>query len=228
MSPERLVTSCSRVGFDLYGQRMIDSVRQYWPVALTVYADATIATHADTVSTGELGIPTAWPSPPAHAGKPTNYIWDVGRFAVKAFVWADAATRLDHGFLTWLDADTITTAWVPSSFTADLMAGCDVAYLGRGAMHPETGYVGFRLPEALPLIQWCREAYVTGAYRDFTDGWTDCHVLRQGLRAVPRVRARDLTSHLIAGPWTSQVDAFALSPLGAYVTHLKGGRKRAA
>lgn len=154
--------------------------------------------------------------------KPTNYIWNARRYAVKAFAWWDAAERLTDGVLAWLDADTILQSQPPAGFFASLLGDADVAYLGRGDMHPETGCVVFRLPQALQLIRWCKDAYVTGDFLSLDDGWTDCHVLRAGLAANPKIRARDLTSHCYDGRWTSKVNAFALSPLAPYLTHLKG------
>jgi hypothetical protein len=159
--------------------------------------------------------------------KPASYLWNAQKFAVKPFVWHDAATLLDEGVLVWLDADTVTTADVPPQLVSDLMGDADVLMLGRGAMHPETGFVAFRVPNALPLLTWCRDAYRFGWFAAIAEGWTDCHVLRAGLQAVPLL-VRDLTSHL-HDDWRSGVDAFALSPLGPYVEHLKGvQRKREA
>jgi hypothetical protein len=152
-------------------------------------------------------------------------VWDAQRFAVKAFVWLAAAERLERGILTWLDADTVVEAPVPADLPASLLEGADVAYLGRGrTMHPETGAVFFRIPEALPLLRWCVDCYRFDWFRQLEFGWTDCHVLRAGLAATS-TRARDLTSHL-APAWNSSVDAFALSPLGPYVTHYKGTRRK--
>jgi hypothetical protein len=159
--------------------------------------------------------------------KATGYLWNAAKFAVKVFVWHDAAERLERGILTWLDADTVIRQSVPVGLSMKMLRSADVAYLGRGAMHPETGYVVFRIPEALPLLRWCCEAYRTHRYRKIKTGWTDCHVLRAGI-AARKVAARDLTSHK-AYHWRSTVDAMALSPLGPYVTHLKGkDRKRKA
>lgn len=226
-----LVTSFSVEGAELYGHRCVASVQAHWSHPLVAYTDAPMAcTGADVRLTSDIPewvqtkvrLPHMRPDAPF---KPTNYVWDARRFAVKVFVWHDAAVRLGHGLLVWLDGDTVTTADVPASLPLALVGESSVAYLGRGEMHPETGIVVFRLPEALPLLRWCREFYATGAFHALQDGWTDCHVLRAGLEATG-LYARDLTSHL-HDEWRSSVDAVALSPWGRYVQHLKGpARKR--
>lgn len=234
----QLVTSFSEAGARLYGLDMVRSVARYWPtdVDLVVYADAPLALPA-----GELRLTTDLPDwvacrrrwrtdgrvqgrldPKTANGKRYSYRWDAYRFAVKAFTWRDAARRMGRGVLMWLDGDTVTTARVPDGWPEALLGDADVAYLGRGTMHPETGYVGFRLPEAAPLLEWCAEAYASEAFRALP-GWTDCHVLRAGLQAVP-VRARDLTSHRYVG--ISHI--WPVSPLAPYVTHHKGKNKQDA
>lgn len=228
MSRIEIVTSFSPAGADLYGRRCVARLR-HWPHAAVAYVDAPLALPVPTRLTTEIPdwpatrarLPHARPDAPI---KPTNYRWDAQRFAVKPFVWLDAALRLGAGILLWLDGDTVTTRAVPSDLVEDVLEGADVAYLGRGSMHPETGAVAFRVPAALPLLTWCRDAYRDGAYRTLMDGWTDCHVLRAGLQAVS-VRARDLTAH-VAGEWRSSVDAMARSPWGPYVSHLKGAQRK--
>ncbi len=233
-----LVTSFSPRGAFLYGRRMVESVARHWPstTPLVVYLDRGVPLPA-----GEVRMTSSlpdwvvcrrrWDADPTVQGlstvqtprpKPYHYRWDARRFAVKVFVWRDAARRLGQGVLTWLDGDTVITRPVPHDWPAALLGSADVAYLGRGSMHPETGYVGFRVPEALPLLDWLCDCYSTDAFRALP-GWTDCHVLRAGLAAVP-VRAADLTSHLYVG----KSHIWPVSPLAPFVTHYKGKSKREA
>ena len=229
MLPECLVTSFSAEGAAQYGRRGVESWA-HWPASMgrVAYVDAPMTLPVETRATASM---VGWPATRdmLHAEnplglKPTNYIWNARRFAVKPFVWYDAAVKLGEGALIWLDGDTRTLQAVPEGFAWTVLGGADVAFLGRGDMHPETGAVVFRLPEALPLIRWCRHTYVTGLYTRIADGWTDCHVLRAGLEKVP-VRSRDLTSDLVSA-WSSQWDAMALSPFGPYVHHYKGPRAK--
>lgn len=233
-----VVTSFSPRGAELYGRRMVEAFRHYWPPATTlvVYLDEPAALPGVTVRlTTDL---TDWQTcrqkwahdklvhgrdakaNPKH--RPYHYRYDAGRFAVKVFVMRDAAERLGRGLLTWLDGDTLTRQAVPAGWTASLLGDADVAYLGRGTMHPETGYLGFRIPEALPFLQWCADCFRTGTFRALR-GYTDCHVVQAALAAVP-VRAVDLTGAHYAVAKKSHV--WPASPLAAYVTHFKGSTQK--
>jgi hypothetical protein len=232
-----IVTSFSVEGAALYGLRCVESASDRWPHSFVVYGDepmfldgveTRLTTEIPSWNETRESLPHTRPDARTTGSdkwtrKPASYLWDAKRFAVKPFVWLDAAEGLERGILVWLDGDTVTTREVEESFVSDVLGDADVAYLGRGDMHPETGIVVFRIPEALPLLEWCRDTYQHGWFRTMADGWTDCHVLRAGLKSVP-VKARDLTSHL-CGEWSSAVDAVALSPFGPYVSHLKGSRK---
>lgn len=235
MSRELLVTSFSREGAEQYGRYCVESFQRYWPQAMLVYLDEFVPIdNANIRFTSDL---PGWkatrdelPSVRPLGFKPTNYIWNAKKFAVKPFVWLDAAEQLGQGVLTWVDGDTVATNPVQRGFTSGLLDGSHVAYLGRGAMHPEMGYVSFQLPQALPLIQRCVDLYRFCGFQYMTDGWTDCHIFRAALQSADmqdiRNNSRDLTTRLYDGPWRSTVDAMALSPLGPYVKHLKGAKKR--
>jgi hypothetical protein len=238
---EQLITSFSERGAFLYGTRMIGSVCRHWAPAIEVvaYLDARpanyrlpprVAVRWTTDLPAWMACRTRWAREPMLQGfgpAPSSraryhYRWDAARFAVKVFVWRDAAQRLGRGVLTWLDGDTETLSPIPAGWPTTLLGDADVAYLGRGSMHPETGYVGFRVPEALPLLEWCCETYRGGSFQALS-GWTDCHVLRAGLAAVP-VRARDLTGARYEG----KSHIWPVSPLAGFVRHDKGKSKRDA
>lgn len=237
MSRDVIVTSWSPDGYRLYGQRFLKRFRKYWPasVPLVLYVDAP-AVHRKVDVRYTFDIPEwaelseRWKHDPVVHGwstkdvpreKDHSYLWDAARFAVKVFVWRDAARKMGAGTLTWLDGDTETKGRVPDDWASGLLGDADVAYLGRGPMHPETGYVGFRVPEALPLLDWCCEAYVSDRFRLMTDGWTDCHILRAGLRAV-RVRSVDLTK----GRYRGDSHIWPSSPLASRIEHAKGVRRK--
>ncbi len=229
-----LVTSFSSAGAELYGRRCVESILKHWPHPLTVYVDEPMQIDGVTQRLtpdipGWLETKRRLPETRPEAEKPTNYIWNAHKFAVKPFVWLDAAERMGDGVLVWLDGDTVTTADVPSDFIERLMSGIDMAVLGRRNMHPETGFVAFSVPASLPALGACRGYYEQGWFEPMTDGWTDCHVLRAVLQTASltmMTEVRDLTSHAFHGHWRSSIDAFALSPLGRYVQHLKGPKRK--
>lgn len=237
MSREPLVvTSFSREGAELYGRRCVESIRAQWRLPVVAYVDEPMMLPVQARLTSDIpGIECRRSLPTAgrrDGYKPTNYIWNAAKFSVKPFVWLDAAKRLGDGLLIWVDGDTLATKPLPSALVDDVMDSAALAYIGRGSMHPEMGCVVFRLPDVLPLLERCVGLYVSGGFRHLQDGWTDCHVFRAALQSADmldiRHRSRDLTSHLLPNGWRSSHDAMALSPLGPYLTHLKGARKREA
>ena len=236
-SRQVVVTSFSPEGARIYGWKMVKSFRRFWDVPLVIYTDTPASFPCGAVRlTSDIqdwsALRASWQHDPSVHGCPDPaypdrekhyaFVWDAARFAVKAFVICDAAERLKRGVLTWLDGDTVTTQEVDPQFTVNLLGDADVAYLGRRHLYPETGYLGLRLPEALPLVRWCRDAYVTGSFRALTDGWTDCHVFQEALRQVP-VRARNLTAHVD----TTDSHIWAYSPLADYLDHRKGRQRKA-
>lgn len=239
MSRDIVVTSWSSDGFRLYGQRFLKRFHKYWPESteLVLYADAPeIHRGVDVRFTSDIpewvelserwrddAAAHGWSTPEYPREKDYSYLWDAARFAVKVFVWRDAARRLGSGTVTWLDGDTETHARVSDGWVSSLLGGASVAYLGRGKMHPETGYVGFRVPEALALLDWCCEAYVSERFRLMRDGWTDCHILRAGLNAVA-VSAVNLTK----GKYKGKSHIWPASPLEPFIDHAKGVRRKRA
>ena len=230
-----VVTSFSAAGAALYGRRMVASAARHWADAqLVAYVDTPLGlTGCEERLTTDLpdwmACRTRWARDPVVQGrstparplrKPYHYRYDARRFAVKLFVQRDAARRLGEGWLTWLDGDTLTTRPVPADLPARLLGEADVAYLGRGSMHPETGYVGWKVPDALPLLTWCCDAYSSERFRELP-GWTDCHVLQAGI-AQGLVRARDLTTDRYVG----KSHIWPVSPLAPYVTHFKGSSQK--
>lgn len=234
MSTE-IVTSFGSDGSDL-GRQCVASIQRHWSYPVSVYVDDPQDFAGARLTSDIPGwlktwdrLPVTRPDAPTTGHdqwtrKPDSYLWNARKFAVKPFVWLDAAERLGNGVLVWLDADTVTTADLPRDPMKGVMFGVAVAFQGRGDMHPETGFVAFRVPQALPLLRWCVQAYRDGSFTSLADGWTDCHVLRAGLEAVP-LMARDLTSHRRA-TWRSSMDAFALWEIGDYVQHLKGSERK--
>lgn len=224
----QVITSFSPAGAKAYGLRGVKAYRRYSPWPLLVYLDA--PAHIDGVTVRSTATIPGWsetrsrlPMRREDANRPDRYTWHAQRFAVKPFVWWDAAVTLGEGVLLWLDGDTEAIAPVPKSLAVRLLDTADVAFLGRQRMHPETGCVVFRIPHAVPFLEWCKDAYQTGLFRTWADGWTDCHCLRHGIHATG-IAAHDLTSQSYIG----KSHIWPASPLAPYFRHYKGKLKRVA
>jgi hypothetical protein len=148
-----------------------------------------------------------------HPVRPHRILRD---FHMKTIAYDDGEARAWYPGMNLWNWAQLGGAWPRS-----LLGRADVAYLGRGPMHPETGYVGFRIPQALPLLDWCCEAYLSERFRTMTDGWTDCHILRAGLKAVP-VRSVDLTR----GRYSGDSNIWPSSPLASRLDHAKGVQRK--
>jgi hypothetical protein len=223
-----IVTSFSDSGAQQYGLRGVKAFRRFNALPLVVYLDVLrpipgvelrLTGDMDDWLETKAQLPMRNPA----ASRPDRYTWQAQRFAVKPFVWWDAALRLGSGVLMWLDGDTQAIATVPEKLPLSLLGDADVAFLGRQSMHPETGCVVFRIPEALMLLDWCRDAYLSGSFQSWKDGWTDCHALRRGMRETG-IHARDLTSQSYIG----KSHIWPASPLARYFHHYKGKQKRQA
>jgi len=128
-----VVTSFSVAGARLYGRRMGESLRRFWPLshARVIYADGPIGIRGceerlTTDLPDWMACKRRWASDPAVQGRPAtlpkgktyHYRYDAARFAVKHFVMRDAAVQLGHGIVTWLDGDTVTTRRIPEDWGA--------------------------------------------------------------------------------------------------------------
>lgn len=234
-----VVTSFGPIGAHEYGYRFLDSFARCWPadVKLIAYVEAG-ETHprAETRDLLALADCTAFLERhrhiALHCGRLPTPAWkpkevdlgygfrtDAVKFCRKVFAVYDAAQRCDDELLVWMDADVMSNRLVPTGFLEGLMGGADLAYLGRGGAHSECGFLGFRLPAALPVITAWRDAYDTDRVFELRE-WHDSFVFDVVRRADPAINARDLTPGGSGHVWIG-------SPLGqAGIDHLKGDRKK--
>lgn len=167
----------------------------------------------DRAACGQLA-----PGRPVGAGKMYDYRWDAVKFARQAFIAWDAA-RTHQGLMAWFDGDTLTHARVPEGWAEGLLGAADVAYLGRGSFHPEIGFVAYRLPVAMPLLERWVDFYTSGSYRDLPE-WHSAYTWREALRDSG-LNAVDLTRDVKQ----QNGEIWPCSPLAAYTDHLKGNLK---
>lgn len=235
----RVVTALWGNAWERYGRRFVETFARYWPaeVELVVYAGEPVpllrgdcrelmaipglveflARHRhDAAATGH-GPPTErWRAEHREAG----YCWryDACKWVRQAVVPFDAAQDLADGdLLCWLDADVVTHAAVPPGWIEGLLAGADLAYLGREGSHSEIGFLAFRLDAARPVLRSFAELYTTEAVFGLPE--THSAFVFDAARGLwPQVAARNLTPGDRAHVWPR-------SPLAACTEHLKGKRK---
>lgn len=146
------------------------------------------------------------------------------RFAYKSFAVTGVGMDLGADVLVWLDADTYTHRDIPSEeLGLWLPYEKRLAFLGRANNISECGFVMYDLRQKTVrsmLHEW-RGIYVSGKLFDL-EGWTDCHVFDYvRTKWIAAKHWENLT------PWGKGWDhVFINGPLGAYMDHMKGTRKR--
>lgn len=231
-----VVSGFSPAGYRLYGCRFLETFDQHWPesVNLIVYAEEEVP-----MPRGEcrdlFGIPGCasflerYRDDPRANGRVPNLAWkqkevdegysfrfDAWKFCRQGFIPRAAAEGLD-GILVWLDADVITFSRVPEGFIESIVTA-PVAYLGRHPKHSEIGFMGFRLPEALPVLDLFRDSYASESVFDLPE-WHSAYVFDRAVEAAG-IESVDLTPGGRGHVWMQ-------SPLAQYTDHLKGPKRKA-
>ncbi len=227
MSDVRAITTCNAAGWALYGRRMAGSWAQHWPVPLTVWAEGFdidvrgVAEAHDLRAVGWLAEFKA-----RHRSRPTeNYRMDAVRFAHKTAAVIESALSFDCGRLIWVDADTVTHSPVPPRFVEQLLPRGDeyIAWLDRAGNYPECGLYVINLehPRHRELMERWRHWYMADEVFELPE-WHDSYVLQQLVeRAAVQTKS-------LSGPRARMTShPFINGPLGAYMDHMKGQRKRA-
>lgn len=153
-----------------------------------------------------------------------GYKWDAVRFAHKAFAILHAAEHSGADVLVWVDADSrffadVTWAEMEGWCPEDCFVGCL-----RRLIHTESGFVAYNLrhPGTPVLLDAFRRMYVDDLFfRE--EEWHDAYLFD-----LCRMRAEALghRSHDIAeGIGARAMHVLINSRLGAFMDHMKGGRK---
>lgn len=244
MSQVRLcnvITGYGPAGFASYGKHCLSSWYQHWPnnYGMTVYVEhnsglrQTIDARSmpewcgfqqrwahDPCACGTKPVPgVAWKSKYVRAGY--NFRYDAVKFSKMALYTGDSAARLctrhDSAFLVWLDGDVETVKDIPADFVQTLLVDCDCVYLGRRGYHSDTGFVAFRLPQALPLATAWADFYVNDTFLAEQE-WHSAYLFDRARERCPEVRCKDIADRDRDYYWQG-------SPLGPYLVHHKGKRK---
>jgi hypothetical protein len=240
-----VITTFNADGYAKYGQRMIQTFLQNWPVNLVVYAEgcavnetaSTLEVHDIAIVKDLSAFKQQWQNVPKangdvsadpvrskrkDAGK--GFKWNAVRFAHKVYSIFHCAKHIDTDWLIWMDADTVCHS--PISVD-DLNRLCpdavDLCFLGRRGKFSECGLYAMNLQS-----QRTRD-FLTQFQRYYDDAeqgiftlaeWHDSFVFDAVRKHHPLVEL-DWSSHLITGEGHPLIN----SHWGAYLDHLKGKRK---
>lgn len=153
-----------------------------------------------------------------------SYRFDAMKFCKMVYtMWAAAHRLVEEGvfetdYMIWLDGDTVVRKDIPENLAvAALPAGYDFAYLGREPRHTETGFLVFRLPEALPILDSWVDFYESGKFIRQNE-WHSAYLFDRARELHPDIHGYNLTpggkGHVIHKCW-----------VGKIFDHCKGNRK---
>lgn len=219
----RVVTTVHKAGFEQYGHRWVEGVRN-WPAGteFVMYAEgfATEAVRCKRVE--DLPALVAFKTKYAHY-KPLNWQWDIVRFANKVYAARDAFYDFD-GIGVWLDCDAVTYNPLPEGYVESLLNGAFMGLFKRTGYHSETGFWVMDCSHQRKKtffdawLAWFEE----GAFKMLPE-WHDCTTLDA---TVARFEKEGLirTVSLSQGH-EREMHPLVLSDLGQFIDHLKGRRK---
>jgi hypothetical protein len=167
------------------------------------------------------------------AGK--GFKWDAVRFAHKVYSIFHCAKNTPGDWLLWMDADTVCHS--PITIT-DIGRLCpetqDLCFLGRRHKYTECGLYAMRMNSVATqvFLQKFQAAYDDAETGIFVlDEWHDSFVFDAVRLKFPQMRQLDWAVHLHdlrPAPGMSSGEGHPLinSQWGAWLDHLKGGRKK--
>ena len=237
-----VVTSFSPGGYEQYGQRFVETFRQFWPASVrlicawegvgplgldgfdllgSVKFKSFLERHKyNPVIAGLKEGQQRWS--PKSKLKGYSFRHDALKFSRKVFAIAQVAKYVQGGKLFWIDADVRTHSPVPERLLhAVLPDDVSLCYLKREGYHSELGFTGYNLDrdEARQFIGAYQWLYSSDEFLDLPY-WDDCNVFDWLIEQTkPVVKC---IHH------TSQPQPFDNSILATCMTHKKGKRKEAA
>ena len=167
------------------------------------------------------------------AGK--GFKWHAVRFAHKVYAIFDCARTTDADILIWMDADTICHS--PATLL-DIQrmvpADSELCYLGRKGKYSECGLysMNLRSPNVQAFLKEFQHMYDEAERGIFQlDEWHDSFVFDAARKKFPQMKQLDWAANLHdlrPQPGMSNGEGHPLinSEWGAWLDHLKGGRKK--
>lgn len=245
-----VVTTFHKAGLDTYAQRMIDTFVKNWPkeVMLNIYPENCSPLIPDQHRINVIPLESVkslmdfkqqWKNVPKANGDVSKdpvrsrrkdagkgFKWDAIRFAHKVYAIFDCASKTDADVLFWMDADTVCHSPIALE---KLESFCpltqDLGFLGREGKYTECGLYSMNL-RSQSIQNFLRE--FQRMYDDAERGiftlaeWHDSFVF-------DAVRTK-FRGSLKENNWSRGIISGEGHPLincewGAYLDHLKGGRK---
>lgn len=167
------------------------------------------------------------------AGK--GFKWHAVRFAHKVYAIFDCAKTTDADILVWMDADTICHSPITiQDLNRMIPADSELCYLGRKGKYSECGLysMNLRSPNVQAFLKEFQRFYDQAEQGIFQLAeWHDSFVFDAVRVKFPQMRQLDWAAHLndIRPRFgSSQGEGHPLinSEWGAWLDHLKGGRKK--
>ncbi len=167
------------------------------------------------------------------AGK--GFKWHAIRFAHKVYAIFHCARNIDADVLVWMDADTVCHSPISMKDLKRMIpADKDLCFLGRKGKYSECGLYALnlkslRVQEFLKEFQRVYDEAENGIF--LMDEWHDSFVFDRVREKFPHLQQLDWAAHLHdlrPRPGMSNGEGHPLinSEWGAWLDHLKGGRKK--
>ena len=244
-----VITTFNNSGLQKYAQKMIDTFAANWPEEVTLYVyaeDCTPTIPAKNVILRDLhqsSLPLVefknkWKKVPKANGDVSQdpirsrrkdagkgFKWDAVRFAHKVYSIFHCAENTDADILFWMDADMICHSPITLEKIDQLVPeNVDLSYVGRERKWPECGLYSINLKsrEGIKFLKAFQNVYDDAENGIFLmDEWHDSFVFEEVRKSMPKLKSLNWGKGLIKGEGHPLIN----SAWGAYLDHLKGGRK---
>lgn len=168
------------------------------------------------------------------AGK--GFKWHAIRFAHKVYAIFDCARKTDADILIWMDADTVCHSPITMNDIHNMIpADKDLCFLGRKGKYSECGLYSMNLRSEMTRnflreFQRMYDNAETGIF--YLEEWHDSYVFDAVRKKMPFLVQLDWAEKLYdlrpqPGMSTGEGHPLINSDWGAWLDHLKGGRKKA-
>ena len=224
----KVITTVHKAGFDQYGYRWIESLKN-WPVnaEFVMYAEGFMPNDALSVCETFDAKPTdgvrrlqAFKEKHKAFTAP-SWRHDIVRFSNKVFAAYDALYDYD-GIGVWLDADCVTYNPIPQGYIEEQLGDAYFAHFYRPGHYTETGMwiVDCRHTAHKAFFDTWIGWFETGAFTQL-DEWHDCTTLDATLRLM----RDEITTRNLSGEYGNLMHPMAKADISRFVDHCKGPRK---